>query len=111
MDQDEPRVPLRMTIEVPSVLVDALRGASVDPAHAAVEALSIALFLNDSTSRARLGEALGLGRRETSALLRHRRVFEGSLTRADLDAERQALEAVLGPAMTTPGATPAAPSD
>ena len=111
VDQDEPRVPLRITFEVPSVLEDTLRCVSVDPAHVAVEALSIALYRDDRITRAQLGEALGLDRHETRAPLRHRRVFEGSLTRADLEAEREALAAVLGPAGTRSGATRVAPSD
>lgn len=111
MDQDQPRVPLHITIEVPSVLVDALRCVSGDPAHVAVEALSIALYRDGRITLAQLGEALGLDRHETSALLRHRRVFEGSLTRADLEAERAALTAVLGPTGTRSGATRVGPSD
>lgn len=88
---------LRLTIELDPVLENALRRTSVDPSRALVEALALGLFRQGEITHLELRSALGLDRFETDTLLRRYRVFEGSLTAADVDSDRTTLEAVLGP--------------
>ena len=90
-------MPLRLTIELPAVLAEALRRDADDPARTVIEALAIALYREGKITHRQLGEALGLDRHETSTLLHRYRVFEGSMTLADVEADRRTLEEVLGP--------------
>lgn len=88
---------LRLTIELPPVLSNALRRTSVDPSRTIVEAIALGLFRQGEITHVELRSALGLDRFETDALLRRHRVFDGSLTAADVDSDRKTLEAVLDP--------------
>jgi predicted HTH domain antitoxin len=58
------------------------------------EACSLELFRRGRLSHADLARVLGLDRFETDAYLKRHGVFQGSLTMADLDADRQTLECV-----------------
>lgn len=59
------------------------------------EAYALELFRRGKLSHYELSQVLGLDRFETDAFLKRHRVFEGSLTMADLEADRRTLERVM----------------
>lgn len=89
---------MTVTFELPSDLEQTLRGRVNDLGQAAKEAFLIELYRRHAVSRYQLSQALGLDRFGTEALLKRHNVTEGSLTMDDLEADRQTLERVLGPA-------------
>lgn len=88
---------LTVTIDLPAELERALRASETDLSLAAKEALALSLFRSGKLTHAELGRSLGLDRFETDALLKRHQVTTGSLTLADLELDRAALEQVLGP--------------
>jgi len=59
------------------------------------EAYALELFRRGKLTHYELSRVLGLDRVETDAWLRRRQVFEGSLTMADLEGDRQTLDRVM----------------
>ena len=89
---------LTVTIDVPSEVEPQVRAAVPDLGAFAREAFAVQLFRDGVYSHYDLGRALGLDRFETDALLKRYRVTEHGLTHADLDADRDTLDRLFGPA-------------
>lgn len=87
---------LNVTLDLPDDLEEKLRRETADLAADVKEAYALELFRRGRLSHCELSRVLGLDRFETDAYLKRHNVFEGSLTMADLDADRQTLERVLG---------------
>ena len=88
-------MPLNVTFESPAELEDRLRRESPDLATEVKEAYALELFRRGKLSHYELSWVLGLDRLETDAWLKRRQVFEGSLTMADLEADRETLDHVM----------------
>jgi len=89
---------MAITFQLPAGVEQRLRAQSPDLDSEAREASSLELFRRGKLSHFELSQVLGLDRFETDAYLKHHNVFEGSLTMADLEADRRTLENLLGPA-------------
>jgi hypothetical protein len=87
---------LHVTIDLPQELEERLR--SGDLAADVREAVLLHLFRTGRITHVELAGVLGLDRHDTDAWLKHRHVFEGSLTMADLAADEQTLKRVWGKA-------------
>ena len=84
-----------MTFDLPADLEDRLRRENPNLAGEVMEAYGAELFRRGNLSHYELSRVRGLDRLETDAWLKRREVFEGSLTMADLEADRQTLDHVL----------------
>jgi len=89
---------MAVTFQFPADLEKRLRAESADLDAEAREASALELFRRGKLSHFELSQVLGLDRFETDAYLIKHNVYEGSLSAADLEADRLALERVLGPA-------------
>jgi predicted HTH domain antitoxin len=84
-----------VTFELPKNLEEKLR-SSVSNLNADVQqTYALELFRRGLLSHFDLAATLGLDRYETDALLKKRQIFEGSLTLADLEADRNTLARVM----------------
>jgi predicted HTH domain antitoxin len=88
---------MAVTFQFPADLEKRLRSEMADLDAEAREASALELFRRGKLSHFELSQVLGLDRFETDAHLIKHNVYEGSLSEADLDADRLALERVLGP--------------
>ena len=86
---------LQVTLDLPPDVEEKLRRESQSLNEDVKEAYLLELFRRGTLSHYELSRALGLDRVETDAFLKHHGVFEGSLTMADLEQDRQTLESVL----------------
>jgi predicted HTH domain antitoxin len=91
-------MPLNVTLDLPAELEDRLRRESPNLAAEVKEAYAMELFRRGKLSHCELSQVLGLDRVETDAWLRRHQVFEGSLTMADLEADRRTLDRVMSKA-------------
>jgi predicted HTH domain antitoxin len=89
-------MPLNVTLDLPSDLEERLRRQTADLNADVKEAYALELFRRGQLTHYELSRVLGYDRFETDAWLKRHNVFEGSLTMADLDADRQTLERVMG---------------
>lgn len=89
-------MPLNVTLNLPSDLVEKLRRATPDIDADVKEVYALELFRRGTLSHHELSQVLGLDRFETDAYLNRHHVFEGSLTMADLGADRKTLESLMG---------------
>jgi predicted HTH domain antitoxin len=89
---------LRVTLDLPADLEEKLRRESPDLDAEVKEAYALELFRRGKLSHYELSRVLGLDRFETDAYLKRQNVFENSLTMADLEADRQTLDRVMGKA-------------
>jgi predicted HTH domain antitoxin len=87
---------LNVTFNLPRDLEDKLRQQTTSLEADVKEAYALELFRRGKLSHFELSRVLGLDRFETDALLKRHSVLEGSLTMADLEADRQRLEQVMG---------------
>ncbi len=87
---------LTLTLNLPPELEAKLRLQSTNLAVDVKEAYALELFRAGKLSHCELSQMLGLDRSETDAWLKRHQVFEGSLTMADLEADRQTLNRVMG---------------
>jgi len=87
-------MPLNVTIDLPADLEEMLRRETADLSAEVKEAYALELFRRGRLSHCDLSRVLGLDRFETDAYLKRRNVFEGSLTMAELEADRQTLDRV-----------------
>lgn len=87
---------LNVTLVLPADLEEKLRRGSANLDADVREAYALELFRSGKLSHYELSQMLGLDRYETDAWLKRHHVFEGSLTMADLEADRQTLERVMG---------------
>jgi len=85
---------LRVTLDLPADLEEKLRRESPNLDADVKEAYALELFRRGKLSHCELSRVLGLDRFETDAYLKRQNVFEGSLTMADLEADRETLDRV-----------------
>jgi predicted HTH domain antitoxin len=86
---------MAVTFQLPADVEKKLRAEGRDLEADAKEAYVLESFRRGKLTHYELSKALGLDRVETDAFLKGRNVYEGSLTREDLEADRQTLERVL----------------
>ena len=91
-------MPLNVTLNLPADLEEKVRRESANLNEEVKDAYALELFRQGKLSHHELSRALGLDRFETDAYLKRHSVFEGSLTMADLEADRLTLEHVMGKA-------------
>lgn len=89
---------LNVTLDFPADLEDRLRRDNPNLAAEIKEIYALELFRRGELSHFELSRVLGLDCFETDAWLKRHQVFEGSLTMADLDADRQTIDQVLSKA-------------
>jgi predicted HTH domain antitoxin len=88
-------MPLNVTFNLPADIEERLRRESPNLDAEVKEAYALELFRRGKLSHYELSQVLGLDRFETDGYLKRHNVFEGSLTMADLEADRQTLERVM----------------
>jgi predicted HTH domain antitoxin len=88
---------MAITFQLPADVEKRLRAESPDLDAEAREASSLELFRRGKLSHFELSQVLGLDRFQTDAYLIQHKVYEGSLTAEDLEADKQTLDRVLGP--------------
>jgi len=89
---------MNVTLDLPADVEDRLRRETPNLDAEVKEAYALELFRRGRLSHAELSRVLGLDRFETDAYLKRHGVFEGSLSMADLDADRQTLDRLMGKA-------------
>jgi predicted HTH domain antitoxin len=88
---------MAVTLELPKEIEDELRRENPNLDSDLREACALALFRKGALNHYQLSRTLGLDRFETDALLQRNGVTEQGLTAADLEADSNALDMVLGP--------------
>ena len=88
---------MAVTFELPADVERRLREQSLDLDTEVREAAALELFRRGRLSHFELSQILGLDRFETDAYLIRHKVYEGSLTTEDLEADKRSLDHVLGP--------------
>jgi len=86
---------VQVTLDLPVEVEQRLRREGTDLDAEVKEAYLLDLFRRGKLSRHELSRALGYDRFDTDAFLKRHQVFEGSLTMAELEADRQTLERLL----------------
>lgn len=89
---------MTVSFQLPDELERKLRAQSSDLESEAKAAYGLELFRCGKITHYELSQILGIDRIETDALLKKHNIYEGSLTRDDLEADRQTLERLIGPA-------------
>ncbi len=89
---------LNVTLDLPAEVEEKLRRETANLDADVKEAYALELFRRGKLSHCELSLVLGLDRFETDAYLKRHNVFEGSLTMADLQSDRQTLDRVMGKA-------------
>ncbi|HUG90495.1 MAG TPA: UPF0175 family protein [Planctomycetaceae bacterium] len=87
---------LHVTLDLPADVEERLRCESARLDADVKEAYALELFRRGRLTHYELSRVLVLDRLETDAFLKRHQVFEGSLTSADLEQDRQTLERVMG---------------
>ncbi len=88
-------MPLNVTLDLPADLEEKVRRETTNLDVEVKEAYALELFRRGMFGHFELSRVLGLDRCETDAWLKRHQVFEGSLTMADLEADRQTLDRVI----------------
>jgi predicted HTH domain antitoxin len=88
---------MAVTFQLPADVEKRLRAECLDLDAEAREASSLELFRRGRLSHSELSQVLGLDRFQTDAYLIQHKVYEGSLTAEDLEADKKTLDRVLGP--------------
>jgi len=91
-------MPLNVTLSFPAELEEKLRRETPNLDVDVREAYLLELFRQGRLSHYELACVLGLDRFETDAWLKRHKLFEGSVTMADLEADRQTLDRVMSKA-------------
>jgi len=86
---------LQVTFDLPTEVEEKLRRESPDLDADVKETYALELFRRGKLTHCKLSSVLGLDRFATDAYLKQHNVVEGSLTMADLEADRQTLDRVL----------------
>lgn len=92
-------MPLNVTFDLPADVEDKLRREVPNLDADVKEAYALELFRRGRLSHWELSRVLNLDRTETDAYLKRHGVFEGSLSMADLEADRQTLDHILSKAI------------
>ena len=87
---------LQVTLDLPAEVEEKLRRETPNLDADVNEAYALELFRRGQLSHCELSRVLGLDRFATDAYLKQHNVVEGSLTMADLEADRQTLDRVMG---------------
>ena len=87
---------ITLAVNLPPKVEERLRAESGDLSSAVRESFAINLFRRGILTHHELGQALGLDRFETDALLKRNDVTEYSLTHEDIDADVNSLKELLG---------------
>jgi hypothetical protein len=87
---------LQVTLNLPSAVEEKLRRETPDLDTDVKETYPLELFRRGKLTNCEFSCVLGLDRFATDAHLKQHNVLEGSLTMADLEANRQTLERALG---------------
>jgi hypothetical protein len=88
-------MPLTVTLDFPPDLEEKLRRETADLDADVKEAYALELFRRGTITHFELSSLLGLDRFGTDAYLQRHKVYEGSLTLADLEADRRTLERLM----------------
>jgi hypothetical protein len=88
---------MAVTFQLPPDVEKRLREQSSDLDAEAREISALELFRRGKLTHFEFSQVLGLDRLETDAYLKRHNVFEGSLTREDMEEQSRALDRVLGP--------------
>ena len=88
-------MPLTVTLDLPPDLAERLRRQSADLDGDVKEAYVLELFRRRQLSHYELSRVLDLDRQQTDAWLKRHNAYEGSLTLADLEHDRQTLDRVM----------------
>ena len=88
-------MPFNVTLDFPPDLEEKVRHQSQNLAADVNEAYALELFRRGKLTQYELSRVLGLDHVDTEAWLKRRQVFEGSLTMADLESDRETLERVI----------------
>jgi predicted HTH domain antitoxin len=88
-------MPFNVTLDFPLDVEEKVRQQSLNLAADVKEAYALELFRQGKLTQYELSRVLGLDRVETEAWLKRRQIFEGSLTMADLESDRQTLDRVM----------------
>lgn len=86
-----------VSLNLPPGVEEQLRATTPDLSAAVREAYTIDLFRKGVLTHYELGQALGLDRFETDALLKRHQVTEHSLTHEDVEADVRSINELLGP--------------
>ncbi len=89
-------MPLKVTLDLPADVEEKLRREMPNLDADVKETCVLELFRRGKLSHYELSRVLELDRFETDAYLMRHNVFEGSLTMADLEADRRTLASVMG---------------
>jgi len=89
---------LNVTLDLPAEVEEKLRRENVNLNTDVKEAYALELFRRGKLTHHELSLVLGLDHFETDAYLKRHKVFEGSLTMADLQSDHQTLDRVMGKA-------------
>lgn len=89
---------VKLTVEIPPDAESRLMAECPDLPGAVREGFLVNLFRRGMLAHAELGQALGLDRFETDALLKRHAVTEQSLTHEEVDQDVRGLRGLLGPA-------------
>jgi hypothetical protein len=87
---------LQVTLDLPIAVEEKLRRETPNLDADVRETYALELFRRGRLTHYELSCVLGLDRSATDAYLKAHNVMEGSLTMADLEADRQTLDRVLG---------------
>jgi hypothetical protein len=85
-------------LDLPQEIEEELRRESTNLDGDIKEAYALELFRRAKLTHVELSRVLGFDRFETDAWLKRHNVFEGSLAREDVEADRRALERVMNKA-------------
>ena len=88
-------MPLNITLDFPPDVEEKLVRNTENLNTDVKEMYALELFRRGKLSHFELSRVLGLDRFETDAYLKRHQVLEGSLTMADLDADRSTLDRVM----------------
>ena len=88
-------MPLNITLDFPPDVEEKLVRNTENLNTDVKETYALELFRRGKLSHFELSRVLGLDRFETDAHLKRHQVLEGSLTMADLDADRSTLDRVM----------------
>jgi predicted HTH domain antitoxin len=100
---------VKVTLDLPPDVEERLRRETPNLDADVKEAYALELFRQGRLSHCELSRVLGLDRFETDAYLKQHNVFEGSLSMADLEADRQTLDRVMGKTRRWPSSVPPEP--
>jgi len=89
-------MPLKVTLDLPADVEEKLRREMPNLDTDVKETYALDLFRRGRLSHYELSRVLGLDRFETDAYLKRHNVVEGSLTMADLEADRRTLASLMG---------------